>query len=335
MRAEQTGREAQAVSFRIENGEIAFTVSNLGARVCELYTKDKEGRFGDVLLGLKNVTDCFSDGSCAGAVVGRVANRIADGRFRLNGRDWQLSVNNGSNHLHGGKKGFDRRYFDWEEQAEGIRFTYLSKDGEEGYPGNLKIQVTYLLEDDTLRILYDAVSDADTLLNPTSHMYFNLDGSDSVLDHELMIAAEKMVPVRPDGIPEGPALPVAGTPFDFRVFRRIGDGLSEENPQLAGVGGYDHPFLLDRQKDAVLLKGAESGRCVCISTDMPAVHLYSGNFLQGTAQSKKGRPFRNREGVALETQYLPDSIHREPDSPTILRAGKPFHSETSYRFRIG
>lgn len=333
VRVQITARDGKISFFRLSNGIISMTTTNLGCRICELYTGDRNGKKEDILLGLADVKDCSLDNSCAGAVVGRVANRIENGCFILNGQKRQLTKNCGEHHLHGGAEGFDRKVFDWEMLDNGIRYTCLSADGEEGYPGNLELSVTYLMEDDCLRILYDAVSDADTLLNVTNHMYFNLDGSDSVLEHELKIAAQKMVPVRSDGIPDGGPVPVAGSPFDFRDFHRIGERIFEPDPMLEKVNGYDHPFLLDQKEDAVILRERKSGRCVLISTDMPCVQVYSGNFLAGKVKSKKGRPFLEREGVALETQFLPDSINREPDSPTVLKAGQRFHSETDYRFR--
>lgn len=327
-------RTGQMEMYEMKSETVTMVVSNLGCHVCSVLTSDREGNLREITLGYDHLEDCLQDDSCRGAIVGRVANRIEAGRFSLNGEEYQLETNNGRNHIHGGLKGFDKRYFDAVIVEDGIEFTYVSEDMEEGYPGELTVKITYRLENDTLRILYDAVSDKDTLINLTNHMYFNLSGDELVYDHELKIESDAISPISSEGLPDGSRYPVEGTPFDFREFKKIGRDINMENEQLKNGTGYDHPYFLKAQKDCCILKEEKSGRYVAISTDMPALQVYSCNFFAGGPAVQGGKVLGNRVGIAMETEFLPDSIHVEKDSPTILKAGEHFTSETDYRFGI-
>lgn len=319
--------------FELKNEELRIIVTNLGCHVLSIFSKDRDGNFDDVVLGFDNVEDCRHDGSYMGAVVGRVANRIRGAQFVLNDITYDLASNNGSNHLHGGSVGFNQRLFGYTILPDGIRFSYLSPDGEEGYPGNLRLTVLYQLVDDTFRIQYHAVSDQDTLVNVTNHMYFNLSGGrEKIYHHQLKVCADQIACVDSNCLPDGTVRQVQGTPFDFREFCEIGARIEEDDIQLKNAGGYDHAFLLNAREDQVVLRDLGSGRAMTISTTLPTVQVYTGNFLAGGCNGKQGKPYENRDGVALETQFLPDSIHIESDPSVILRKGEEYQAETRYRF---
>lgn len=322
------------VNFK--NDDVQIEMTNLGCRILSLCTKDKDGRFENIILGLRNPEEDYQkDSKFLGAVIGRVANRIRDGRFHLNQQEYQLTINEKNNHLHGGKDGFHNRLFNCEEINSGVRFTYISPDGEEGYPGQLIFQNTFILEGNCLRIIYEATCDQDTLFNPTNHTYFNLTGcKESILNHQLQIEADQIAEIDEQGIPTGIFLNVAESPFDFRHARHIGESIHEMHPQLQLGNGYDHPYLLSNQGARIVLSEEKTGRIVEISTDMPSIQLYTGNFLSGGCIGAIDRAYENREGVALETQFLPDSIHLEEKSPTKLKKGIHFRSETQYRFSV-
>ena len=328
--------EGRLAYFTLSNESIAMTVTNLGCRILSLSTRDREGRMADILLSYANVEDCHSETSMMGAVVGRVANRIANGRFVLNGKEYSLTANEGRHHLHGGSEGFDQKYFRHDFVPGGLRFAYHSPDGEEGYPGNLDLTVTYLLEGNALRSIFDGESDQDTLLNVTSHPYFNLTGGlAKIYDHELWVDADRIACIGEDGVPAGEFMEVAGTPFDFRKFRRIGEGIDAPHPQILRGNGYDHAYFLNKghsEGPQAILREPETGRRVSIVTDMPTIQVYSGNFLAGGCPGRHGLPYENRDGIALEAQFMPNSINVEEDSGTILREGEKFHSETRYIF---
>ena len=311
-----------------------MTVTNLGCRILALYTKDRKGSWENIVLALKDPErDYEKDRQYLGAVIGRVANRIGGSQFHLNGEEYRLTPSAGENHLHGGKDGFHNRLFKYEILESGVRFSYVSPDGEEGYPGRLWFQTSYILEENRLHILYEAESDADTLINPTNHTYFNLTGCrESILHHQLRIEADRIAEIDKNGLPTGKFMDVAGTPFDFRTPREIGERIGEGHPQLQNGNGYDHPYILSRPGGEIVLSEETTGREVELSSDMPTVQFYSGNGLSGGCVGAIGRPYKSREGVALETQFLPDSVNLEKNSPTILRRGVSFRSETVYRF---
>lgn len=327
-------RRANGVAlFQIQSDDLTIIVSNLGCHVLSIFAPDRAGCREDVVLGFQEVEDCHHDGSYMGAVVGRVANRIGGACFWLNGKFYELNANNGPNHLHGGEIGFDQKIFDYEIQDNGICFCYVSPDGEEGYPGELTLQVFYRLVDNTFFIEYNAVSDQDTLANFTNHMYFNLSGTlENIGAHQLQIASDKIACVDENCLANGAFLPVDGTPFDFRTFRAIGDRLDEDHIQLKNAGGYDHAYILKETENQIVLWHQASGRKLTISTTMPTVQLYTGNFLEGGCNGKHGKPYENRAGVALETQFLPDSIHIERNPSVILRKNQVLSETTSYCF---
>ncbi len=322
--------------YRLENDFLTMEVTNLGCRILRLFAADREGRKEDVVLSYADIKDCHSENSMMGAVVGRVANRIGYGQFTLNGRLYKLAVNCGAHHLHGGLCGFDRKIFDSEITDQGISFRYSSADMEEGYPGRLSLTVTYRLISNEVHIRYKAVSDQDTILNITNHTYFNLTAmKDNILGHRLTIDADRIACVNDQGLVEGDFLHVAGTPFDFQTPHEIGERINDDHIQLTNAGGYDHPFLLNRRDPghpAITLSDPVSGRRLQIRTDMPTVQVYTANFLEGGCRGKGGFPYRNRDGVALETQFLSNSINVEENPPVILRAGQTFESGTDWIF---
>ncbi len=322
--------------FELKNDDIRVQLMNLGAHILSVFTKDQNGQEDDIVLGFSDVKDYLTDDNRFGAVVGRVANRIGGAGFELGGKEYRLAANDGENHLHGGICGFEKKLFSFETGEDCVRFSYTSPDGEEGYPGNLTLHVTYLLDGKRLGVSYDAVTDQDTLLNVTNHAYFNLSGkAQTIDDHKLYIAAEQFAELKEGCLPNGKFLDVYDTPFDFTSFRKIGERIDEDNVQLKLAAGYDHAFRLDpvnSEEPQIILYHEASGRRVLIHTDLPFVHVYTGNWIAGEGVGKHGRPYQKREGVALETEFLPDSIHLEEKPRVILRAGERFHSETSFTF---
>ena len=319
--------------IEICNKELKVIVCNLGCHLISIYTRDRDGVAEDILLGYEDIEDCHKDSSYMGAIVGRVANRIARGRFTLNGNEYHLAINNGPNHLHGGAIGFDRRIFSYTLLEDGVEFSYLSPDGEEGYPGNLELTVIYRVVGDELRMNYRARSDADTLCNITNHAYFNLAaGKEAIYDHILRIAADQIGCVDQDILATGELLDVEGTPFDFRQGKAIGQDIHTDHPQLKNASGYDHAFIFSDTYHQVELYDPKSGRAMSLSTSMPTMQLYTGNFLAGGVNGKHGVPYENGYGVCLETQYLPNAIHFEKNPQMLLRKGERFHAMTVLKF---
>lgn len=328
-------RENKVTFFEMKNQDLTVRTTNLGCHVLSIFTRDREGKVEDVILGLQDVEDCRRDGSYMGAVVGRVANRIGNARFTLNGKEYQLAANNGPNHLHGGVEGFNQKLFDYKIMEDGIVFTYLSKDMEEGYPGNLLLTVTYRLVGNQFIIRYEAESDQDTLANMTNHMYFNLTGGkEKIYHHKLYMAADQIACVDENCLVDGTFLSVTNTPFDFRTFHEVGERIHDEHEQLKLAGGYDHSFMVNKQSNQAVLYEPKSGRKLTISTTLPAIQVYTANFLEGGMPGKHGKPYENRDGIALETQYLPDSINVEKEPKVILRKGQKYEAVTTYRFEV-
>ncbi len=318
--------------FEISNENLRLKVCNLGCHIMELYTKDRNGNLEDIVLGYRDVEQCHTDLNCVGSVVGRVANRIASASFQLNGITYELVKNDGNNSLHGGDIGFNQKLFESHIIHNGVTFTYVSPDGEQGFPGTLTLTVTYEIVNAEVRIRYFATTDADTLINVTNHAYFNLSaGKQKIYDHRIRIAADRIACISENGLPEGEFLDVTNTPFDFVQFHTIGERIHDDHIQLKRANGYDHGFLLNKKKDQIYLEDDLSGRRLVISTDMPVVQMYTANYLNGTI-GKEGKVYEDRDGVALETQFLSNSIHYEKDSPTVLRKNKTFHSQTVLRF---
>ena len=335
--------------YTLDNGQgLRLSAINLGGIVTSLHVPDRQGRSDDVVLGLPTLTDYVERNPHFGTIVGRYGNRIAAGRFTLDGSDFQLPLNDGPNSLHGGLKGFGARWWDIEPvpaDAQGnvaLLLSYTSVDGEEGYPGTLQVTVRYTLgTDQSWRIDYRAETDRPTVLNLTHHDYFNLAGSGSVMDHELQLMASRYTPVDATLIPVGIA-DVTGTPFDFRTPTRIGARIREPHEQLVRGRGYDHNWVLDRDRNlsadgltlAARLSHATSGRVMEVHTTEPGVQFYSGNFLDGTLVGSSGQVVRQGDGLCLETQHFPDSPN-QPDFPlTVLRPAEVFKSSTVMRFGI-
>lgn len=337
------GREVELFTVVNQNG-LRARIMTYGAILVSLEVPDKNGKLEDVTLGYYNFEDYLKNNSpYFGAIVGRYANRIDDARFTLDGVTYKLAANNGKNHLHGGVKGFDKVLWTAEtvqkDDAVGVRLSYLSEDGEENYPGNLKCEVRYLLtNDDTLNIYYTAATDKATPVNLTHHSYFNLDGQGDgdILDHVLMLNADKFTPTDRGLIPTGEIKSVKGTPMDFTEPETIGRRIEQNYQQLQYAGGYDHNWVLNKNDESTTLAARvaepDSGRVMEVYTTQPGIQFYSGNFLDGTITGKCGRVYKHRYGFCLETQHFPDSPNKENFPSTILRPGQRYEQITEFRF---
>jgi len=319
------------------------SILNYGGIVQSLRVPDKRGDLGDVVLGFDSLARYQKDSPYFGALIGRYGNRIAGGKFTLDGKEYKLFVNNGPNSLHGGKVGFDKKVWDSKpiktKNGVGLDLRYVSQDGEEGYPGNLSVHVIYTwTNDDTLKIVYTAVTDKDTVFNPTNHSYFNLAGAGSgtVLDTQLMINASQYTPVDKSQIPTQAGTPVAGTPFDFRRSTAIGTRIDQKNAQLATGQGYDHNYVINGSglRLAARAYSPRSGRVLTMYTNEPGVQLYTGNFLDGKMKGKGGKVYARRGAFALEAQHLPDSPNHPSFPTTELKPGEVYHQTTEYKFSV-
>lgn len=326
-------------TFTNKNG-IEARVINYGALLVSLKTPDKNGQFDDIVLGFDSLAGYLGQHPYFGATIGRYSNRIAKGKFTLDGEDYTLATNNGPNHLHGGPGGFGRQLWSAEElktdDAIGVKLTYVSEHMEEGYPGKLTVETSYLLNNkDELFMKYSATSDRATICNLTNHTYFNLKGEGDILDHQLMIKANNITPVDETLIPTGELMSVDGTPFDFRNPKSIGAQIDSEHEQMKIGGGYDHNYVINKASTGMELIAYFSenttGRTVEVYSEEPGVQFYSGNFLNGSV-SGKGKTYEYRTGFCLETQHFPDSPNR-PDFPsTRLGAGQRYTTQTMWRF---
>jgi len=314
------------------------SVTNYGGAVTSLKTPDRDGNFGEIALGFETLDEYVHNPRYFGALIGRHANRIARGRFSLNGVEYQLPCNNGANHLHGGFKGFDKRVWDVRESEKTLHLTYFSKDGEEGYPGNVEAAVDYTLHDDELRIDYRATTDRDTLVNLTNHSYFNLRGAGTILDHELTLNADHFTPVSEDLIPTGEIRSVEGTPMDFRNGKAIGSEIAEPYDQLGFTGGYDHNFVLNDYDGSLRSAGRlyepSTGRVLEVLTTQPGMQFYSGNFLDGSMTGRNGFVYVKYAGLCLEPQHFPDAPNHSSFPSTVLRPGEEYKQTTVFRFSI-
>ncbi|HKC12276.1 MAG TPA: aldose epimerase family protein [Vicinamibacteria bacterium] len=322
---------------------VEITIGELGGVIRSLRVPDRHGQGADVVLGFDAEGDYARAGPGFGGIVGRYANRIAKARFTLEGVEFRLSVNDGENHLHGGFRGFGR--VGWASQrvvtpeGPGVRLTYTSRDGEEGYPGDLAVTVLYSLsEASELWIRYEAVTNKDTVLNLTSHPYFNLagEGEGDILDHELTIEADRYTPVGPGLIPTGALDPVAGTPLDFRKPTAIGARIGVDDPQLALGHGYDHNFVLNGEagtlRRVASVREPRRGRVLEVLTSEPGLQFYSGNGLSSSPVGKGGKRYFGRSGFCLETQHFPDSPNQPAFPTTRLKPAERYESTTVYRF---
>jgi aldose 1-epimerase len=330
--------------FTLTNSHgIEVRAMTYGGIILSLRVPDRNGQLDDVVLGYNTAADYVTNKTTYfGAIVGRYANRIGKGRFTLDGKTVQLTTNDGPNHLHGGAKGFDKVMWKGEPVAgrdAAVMFSYISRDGEEGYPGSLTAHVTYTLTDNNELIFeYHASTDAPTVVNLSQHSYFNLagQGARDILDHELQIQADRYTPVDETLIPLGELAPLEATPFDFRASTRIGSRIGEDNEQLRRGKGYDHNWVLTRSGDGLqtIAKVTErsTGRTMSIATTEPGLQFYSGNFLDGTLTGKQGRVYRHRFGFCLETQHFPDSPNKPQFPSTALKAGQEYRSRTVLTF---
>lgn len=340
MNVEHFGTDSQgreAVLITLSNGRgLSATLTNFGARLVKILCPDRNGELADVCLGFDSLGDYQTRSGYLGATVGRWANRIAGAGFELNGKTYRLYPNNGKNTLHGGKEGFDKKFWDYELQGESrVIFRTVSPDGEEGFPGRLEVKVTFeLREDGGLEILYEAASDQDTVVNLTNHAYFNLAGAGTIHDHLLQVDGGRVLSATPDLIPTGEFLPVEGTPYDLRSPRRVGDCLKMHgiNGMFDSAKGFDIDYILDGtgMRGAAVLSDPGSGRVMRVVTDQPGIQVYSGQGLSGSA--KNGGTYQPYSGIALETQHHPDSVHHPHLPTTVLKAGETFRSRTAYIF---
>lgn len=317
-------------------------LASYGARITSIKVPDRSGKFADVVLGYEKI-EAYKTAvkkPFFGSILGRYAGRIAKGRFTLDDKTYQLACNNGPNHSHGGVVGFDKVEWSAQPIENGVRFTRLSPDGEEGYPGNLSAAVTYTLtEDNQLVIDYRATTDKPTPVNLSNHSYFNLagEGSSTVLDHELMINADAMTLIDDTSLPTGEIAAVTGTPFDFRQPEKVGRDIDQAHPQLIKGKGYDHNFVLNKDRVGKLTQAATlyepaSGRYLEVLTTEPGVQLYTANFLDGILIGKSGRPYLKRSALCLETQHFPNSPNQPNFPSTILRPGEVYATQTIFRF---
>lgn len=337
--------EGQPASlFTLTNAQgMLVKISNFGGVITEIQVPDRNGKFTNVNLGFDEIAPYHKVSPYFGALIGRFGNRLKDGKFTIDGVGYQLATNNGPNHLHGGVQGFDKVLWTAEpftaEQSVGITLKYLSVDGDQGYPGNLNVTVVYeLTNDNEILVKYHAVTDKPTPINLTQHAYFNLAGEGDVLGHELQINADRFTAVDENAIPTGELPLVAGTPFDFRRPRLIGERINEDHEQIKNGGGYDHNFVLNKTSANELSLAARvyepnSGRVLEVFTQEPGVQFYSGNFLDGSLTGK-GWNFKHRNGFCLEPQHFPDSPNQPHFPSTILRPGEKYISQMSYKFSV-
>jgi aldose 1-epimerase len=336
------GREVFQYTLTNKSGA-SVKVINFGAIVTSLIVPDRHGKFDDVVLGYDTLQGYVHGQSYFGAIVGRYGNRIGKGQFILEGKKYQLAVNNGENHLHGGNIGFNKVLWDakivQDSAGPSLQLTYISPDGEEGYPGTVTLSVTYTLTDkNELRIVYNGTTDKTTVLNPTHHSYFNLSGSftNTILDHLLTIEADSITPVDNGLITTGKYLDVTNTPMDFRTPTAIGARINDQFEQLVFGKGYDHNWVIRNYTKGKVRKAAEvyeqkSGRLMTVYTDQPGLQFYSGNFLDGTAKGK-GVSYQLRTGLCLEAQCYPDSPNKPEFPSTTLKPGEVYHQTTLYQF---
>jgi aldose 1-epimerase len=324
--------------YTLTDGQFEARIITYGGTVISLKAPDRKGHYDDVVLGFDSIAGYEGDDPYFGALIGRYGNRIAKGKFTLDGKTYTLATNNGPNSLHGGKRGFDKRIWAAKEIPNGVELKYVSKDGEEGYPGTLTAIVRYTLVKDSLKIDYSATTDKDTVLNLTNHSYFNLagQGNGDILSHEMKLNAAHFTPVDDTLIPTGKIQSVAGTPFDFRAATAIGKRINDNDEQLKFGKGYDHNWVLDGAAHAERLAAevyeAKSGRVMQVWTDQPGIQFYTGNFLDGSIKGKAGKAYPLRSAFCLETQHFPDSPNHKNFPSTELKPKQVFHSSTTYKF---
>jgi aldose 1-epimerase len=324
--------------YTLKSAQIEVRVTAYGAHLVSIRTPDRTGKMADIVLGFDTVQNYQNAKGYLGAVVGRYGNRIALGKFSIDGKSYQIPQNNGTNALHGGPVGFDQYVWDAQEVPNGVEFTHVSPDGDMGFPGKLTAKVKYTLTGNTLRLDYSATSDKATVINLTNHAYFNLHGDDqgTILDEKLELNADRFTPVNANLIPTGILAPVAGTPLDFRKPEVVGARINDDNEQLKLAGGYDHNFVLNGNAGtlrlAAIMTDPESGRRMTVETTEPGVQFYTSNFLDGTDTGRHGIAYDKHKGFCLETQHFPDSPNQPNFPSTVLRPGVTRHSTTTFSF---
>ena len=336
----KTPAGTEVMLYTLRNRQnLTVKIITYGGIITGLQAPDKEGKTADVVLGFNTLEEYLGEHPYFGAIVGRYANRIAGGRFMLNGTEYKLAINEEKCHLHGGNTGFDKVVWDAEEIKSdkwvGVRMSYLSKDGEEGYPGNLRVTVTYQLNNQSeLAVEYEAVTDKPTIINLTNHSYFNLngEGSGDILGHEIMINAGKYTVVDENLLPTGEIAPVKGLPLDFTAAQVIGARIGELK------GGYDHNYVLNKEEDdlslAAWVRAPKSKRVMQVFTTQPGMQFYTSNFLDGTLKGKSGKPYGKHAAFCLETQHFPDSPNQESFPSTILNPGETYRQKTIFKFSV-
>ena len=336
----KAGKPVESFTLKNANG-IELTAISYGGIITSLKTPDKAGKIADIVLGFNNMAGYETPPPYFGAIIGRYGNRIAKGRFTIDGKEYKLATNNGPNHLHGGNVGFDKVIWKAEPIAgrNAIAFSYTSPDGDEGYPGALTMRVTYELTDkNELIVEYNATTTKTTPVNLTQHSYFNLagEGNGDILGHELMLNADRYTPVSDALIPTGQLAPVQGTPFDFRKSTAIGARINNDDVQLKNGQGYDHNWVINRTGPGLQLAARvvepKSGRTLEVSTTEPGIQFYAGNFLDGKLTGKSGKPYPRRSGFCLETQHYPDSPNQPSFPTTLLKPGQTYSSKTVFTF---
>ncbi|MEP2237283.1 MAG: aldose epimerase family protein [Maribacter sp.] len=327
-------------------GGIEVSIITYGGRITSIKTLDRNGNLDNVVLSFSNLELYENENPFFGALIGRYGNRIANGKFSLDGEEYILAKNNGQNSLHGGAKGFDKVIWKVEEVKESstnvsLKLSYLSKNMEEGFPGNLKTTVTYTLHtNNSLHILYEATTDKTTVVNLTQHSYFNLSGdfTKSIVDHEVKIEADKFVPVDTTLIPTGELVPVDNTPFDFRTATLVGNVIDKEHRQIEIAGGFDHCWVLNEAatgyRSVATAYHAATGRVIEVLTDQRGMQFYTGNFLNGTLPMPNGGVYKKRSGFCLETQHFPDSPNQSQFPSTTLGAGEKYMTRTTFKFSV-
>lgn len=330
------------IRYTIVNSKGASVqLCNIGAAIVSVNVPDRDGKLDDVVLGYSNPLDYFGDGPCAGKIPGRYANRIALGKFSLDGKEYELPVNNGPNHLHGGPEGFQNKVWESRETDGAVEFMYIAEDGEMGYPGALKVVAHYeWSEENELELTLTAECDSPTIVNLTNHAYFNLNGesSGSVLKHKLQLNASQYLPTGDSLIPLGDSEMVKGTPMDFTEEKELGQDINADFPALNYGKGYDNCFVIDNWEEgqlqlAAVLRSEESGRILEVTTTQPGVQIYTGNYLSGCPEGKCGRSYNDYEGVAIECQHFPDSPNHEGYPETVLRPGEIYREAIIFAFK--
>ncbi len=337
------GQPVEQITIVNKNG-IELRAITYGGIITSLKTPDRDGKSGDIVLGFDSIDGYLGDHPFFGAIIGRYGNRIAKGRFTIDGTEYKLATNNGPNHLHGGLKGFDKVVWKAEVLPDmpgrrGVVFSYTSADGEEGYPGKLDVKVTYTLNDNNELIVdYLAHTDKATHVNLTQHSYFNLAGEGDILGHELTIDADRYTPVDATLIPTGELAPVEGTPFDFRKSTPIGARINDAHEQIKNGSGYDHNWVLANSRTdlhrAARVVEPKSGRTLEVATSEPGMQFYAGNFLDGKLVGKGGRSYGQRSGFCLETQHYPDTPNQKNFPTTLLQPGAEYKSRTVFTFGV-